>query len=69
MCLSFKDLRFAIGLSWKAASIWVGLVSLLLSLSWALASLSCSVAKERLPGPFDLDRQQGPAAIAVVTLS
>ena len=41
--LSFKDLGFAIGLPWRAASILACLVSFLLSLAWALASLSCSL--------------------------
>ena len=41
--LSFKDLGFAIGLLWRVGSIWACLVSFLLSLSWALASLSCSL--------------------------
>ena len=41
--LSFKDSGFAIELPWKVASIWACLVSFLFSLSWALASLSCSL--------------------------
>ena len=41
--LPFKDLEFAIGRPWRAASIWAWFVSFLLSLSWALASLSCSL--------------------------
>ena len=44
--LSFKDSGFAIELPWKAANIWACLVSFLFSLSWTLASLSCSVMKD-----------------------
>ena len=40
--LSFKDLGFAMGLPWMAANICACLISFLLSLSWALASLFCS---------------------------
>ena len=43
--LSFKDSGFAIGLPWRATSIWACLVSFLPSLSWALASFSYSVIK------------------------
>ena len=43
--LSFKDLGSAIGLPWRATSIWAYLVSFLFSLSGALASLSCFVMK------------------------
>ena len=41
--LSFKDSVFAIELTWKVGIIWACLVSFLFSLSWALASLSCSL--------------------------
>ena len=41
--LSFKDSGFAIGLPWRSARIWACFISLLLSLSWALAFLSCSL--------------------------
>ena len=37
--LSFKDSGFAIGLPWRAASVWACIASFLLFLSWALASL------------------------------
>ena len=46
--LSFTDLEFAIGLPWRAASIWACLISFLFSLSWALASLSCSLLQKEL---------------------
>ena len=48
--LSFKDSGFAIGLPCRAASIWACLVSLLFSLSWALASLSCSLLYKGIGG-------------------
>ena len=42
-CLVLQDLGFAMGLLWRAASIWACLVSFFLPLSWALASFSCSL--------------------------
>ena len=41
--LSFKDSGFAIGLPWRVASIQAYIVPFLVSLSWALASFSCSL--------------------------
>ena len=73
LCLSFKDSRFAIGLPWRAASIWACLVSLLFSFSWALASLSSPVFYYKrywwLSGPSHLKGQRGSAAVAVITVS
>ena len=71
--LSFKNSGFAIGLPWRAASIWACLVSLLFSFSWALASLSSPVFYYKrywwLSGPSHLKGQRGSAAVAVITVS
>ena len=56
--LSFKDLRFATGLPRRVASIWACHDSFLLSLSWHLASLSCSLVSKELVAVWTISSEE-----------
>ena len=56
-CVVLPHVLDAIGLPWRAASIWACLFSIPFSLSWALASLSCSNSAGTLRSESETERK------------